>query len=206
MSVKNNALIVLASLALGVANASAASPVAEGLLNDYSIKEFGIAQIDDAGRCMVIVTITTFAADGSSADSIRPVCNANGDVRLYSDLAAVQGLVKRSNLLATTVVRFVRKSKTGTVGDPVAGLRSSYKAFKAEALSAGKYVDLIEKRITAGVALGWNTQVGTPEKAEYTDLQRRLVSVNEWQDYSEAKVTSLAASLVAAGVDPLTVV
>ena len=59
--------------------------------------------------------------------------------------------------------------------------------------------------IAAADALGWDAAAaGTPEKQEWDDLQLRLASVTEWKGKADAMVTDYTASLVAAGIDPVT--
>lgn len=202
MSTKNNALVAIAAAALGVTMTAGANPVAEGLLNDFAVTEMGIAQIDDTGRCIIIVTVQ----NGAGPVQIRPVCAASGDVKLYAEFGAANALIKKAKLSGGTVVRFKRKEKTASVGDPITTLKSQYKSFGVEKLAGEKSQLVIANKLTAADALGWDTAVGTPEAAEYADYMAKQASVNEWIAYCAARVVSLAASLTAAGIDPATVV
>jgi len=201
MSIKNNAFMAAAALALGVVIPAGASPICEGILNDVKVTEFGAAEVDSKGRVMVIVSVSI-----GGVVSVRPVADSAGNVRIFADGNSAVSLAKRSNLDVGVKVKFVKMATVGTVGDPVATLKAKYKKFKAEAAIALKQRDAVAGKVTAGVALGWDLAVGTPEHSEYLDLQARAVSVGEWKTYNDTKVTELAAALVAAGIDPLTVV
>lgn len=197
MSIKNNAFIAAAALALGVTVDAGASPICEGMLNDVSVTKFGAAEVDGTGRVLVLVTV---------AGVVRPVADSVGNVRLYSDGNAAVALAKRSNIAPGVQVVFVKKVASGAVGDPIVALKSKYKKFKAEAAVSLKQKTAIASKIAAAAALGWDDAVGTPEGFEYLDMQARATSVDEWKAYNDAKVTELAASLTAAGIDPVTVV
>lgn len=197
MSLKNSALVAVAAAALGYAVAADASPVCEGLLNDLNVTTVGIAEVDIHGRVLVIVGITT-----EGVEVLRPVCDAKGDVRLYTGPDAAVALAKRANMPADAEVKFVKMARVSSIGDPVLALKNKHKAFKAEDVNAGKSVAAIATKIAAAVGLGWNTASGTPEADEYADLIARQVSIAEWKAYVLARVTALAAALTAAGINP----
>lgn len=201
MSTKNNSLVAVAALALGVTVAADASPVCEGLLNDASVVQFGAAEVDQTGRVMVIVSVL----DGGVTE-VRPVADSLGNVKLFSDANAAMQLSKRSNLAVGLQVKFVKAVKAGTVGDPIAALKAKYKRFKSEAAAALKQSNTVAAKVSAALALEWDEATGTPENVEYLDLVARGVSVTEWKAFNDAQVVALAASLTAAGIDPLTVV
>lgn len=204
MSVKNNVLLaaVYAAMAAPVP-AVAASPVLETLLNDYTVTGLDVVQVDDFGRCIVMASVRV---GNATVSQLRPVCNVLGDVKLFTDMGAVYPLIKRSKMLDTTSINFVRKEKALTVGDPISTLKAQFKAFKAEKLIVDKSKLAIDSRITAAIGLGWDLSVGTGEAAEYADYLARRESTNEAIAFCGARITALAASLTAAGVDPLTVV
>jgi hypothetical protein len=203
MSVRNSAFAIAAYALIGqTAPAIPAVPVLDTLLNDYKVSELHAVQIDDAGRCVVLVAV----AVGSEAATIRPVCNALGDVRLYGDIGAVAPIIKRARLEGSAQVQFYRKERAVTLGDPVATLKSQYKAFKAEKAVVDKSKVVLDAKITAAAALGWDTSSNTAEAAEYADFLARRASTDEAIAFCAGRVTALAASLTAAGVDPLTVV
>ena len=201
MSTKNSSFVAAAAVALGVVVAAGASPICEGMLNDVNVTSFGGVEVDATGKAVVIVSVF----DGTNT-VVRPVADSLGNVRLYADASAVMSLAKRANIAANTTIKLIKFVKTSTVGDPIAALKSKYKAFKSEVALSTKQAATVAAKISAGEALGWDTAVGTPENAEYLDLEAREVSIAEWKDYSAARVTALAASLTAAGIDPVTVV
>lgn len=201
MSTKNNLLVAVAALALGVTVEANASPVCEGLLNDVSVVQFGAAEVDQTGRVLVIVSVL----DGG-VTTVRPVADSVGNVKLFSDANAAMQLSKRSNLVEGLQVKFVKSVKAGTVGDPIAALKAKYKRFKSEAAAALKQSNTVSAKVSAALALEWDEAAGTPENVEYLDLVARGVSVTEWKSFNDAQVVALAASLTAAGIDPLTVV
>lgn len=205
MSTKNNALIGAVAAALGLVVVAGASPICDGLLNDVNVTGFGAAEVDATGRVMVLVTITT-GTGGSAVHTVRPVADAAGNVRLYADGNAAVALAKRANLASGVQVKFVKADKVVTVGDPIAALKARYKRFKSEAAAALKQSQAVTLKQSAAEALGWDTATGTPENVEYLDIAARLVSIGEWKGFNDAQVTSLAASLTAAGIDPVTVV
>lgn len=203
MSTKANALMAAVYLAIGsVAPAVAAVPVLETLLNDYKVSAVQVVQIDDTGRCIVLATVQV----ALETPVVRPVANSNGDIKLFADMGAAYPMLKRAKLQAGSEVEFFRKTPTPTLGDPVAGLKSQYKSFKSEKAVVDKVKLLIDAKVTAAAALGWDVSVGTPERAEYDDLIARRGSVNESIAFCAARITALAAALTAAGIDPATVV
>lgn len=205
MSTKNNALIGAVAFALGLTVQAGVSPICDSLLNDVNVTGFGAAEVDTKGRVMVLVTVTT-GAPGSEVHTVRPVADALGNIKLFSDGNAAVALAKRTAMASGVHVIYVKADKVATVGDPVAALKSKYKAFKNEAAAGAKQVLAVTEKKTAAVALGWDAANGTPENLEYLDIVARLVSIGEWKANSDAKVAALAASLTAAGIDPVTVV
>ena len=203
MSVKNNALMAAVYLAAGItAPAVAASPVLETLLNDYKVSAVQVVQVDDSGRCIVLAAVQV----GNETPAMRPVATSNGDIKLFADMGAVYPLIKRAKLQTASDVAFYRKAQLLTIGDPVATLKSQYKAFKAEKMVVDKVKTIIDTKVAAAEGLGWNVSTGTPERAEYDDYIARRASSNEAIAYCAGRITALAASLTAAGIDPATVV
>lgn len=201
MSTKNNALVSAVCLALGVTVAADTLPICEGLLNDVTVTGFGAAEVDATGRCMVIVSVQ------SGVDTVvRPVADSLGNVRLYGDANAAISLAKRTNITAGTQTKYVKFNEVVTVGDPVVALKAKYKRFKTEREASVKQAAVVATKLTAAAALGWDAASGTPENVEYLDLVARAASINEWKAYNEAKISSLAASLTASGIDPATVI
>lgn len=202
MSVRINKLLPFAVAALGVSITPESAPVLEGLLNDYTVSAVHIAQVDDAGRCIMIVDC--MGPDGVS--KVRTVASSNGDIKLFADLAGAQATILRAKFAPNTAVTFKRKEKSRSLGDPVMTLKTLYKAFKAEKMVGEKARAVTAAKITAATALGWNTAVGTLEAAEFADYMEKQASVGESIQFATARITALAASLTAAGVDPATVV
>lgn len=201
MSLKANALIPAVALALGVTMTATAGPVCEGVLNDYPVTSFGFAEVDSTGRSLAIV-----AVDVGNGPEVRVVADSLGNAKLFGSADAVIALSKRCLMAANVAISYRRYVATGTVGDPVAALKSKYKAAKTEEAAAIKQETSLTQKVAAGVALGWDVSTGTPENLEYVDLTNRKTSITEWKTLIAAKKTALAASLTSAGVDPLTVV
>lgn len=201
MSTKNNAIMLAAAAAVGVA-VGAAGPVVESLLNDVNVSDAQIVAFDKTGRVVMFVTVDT----GSGAQ-VRPVADSMGNVRLLGNAAAAVSSLKRAAPSATaTYTPFVAVS---AVGDPVKALIAKHKAAKVEATKAAEALNKPQTGIAASIAaadaLGWDEAAnGTPEKQEWDDLQSRQASVTEWKGKADALVTSYTASLVAAGIDPVT--
>lgn len=202
MSLKNSAFVAAVASALGLSVTAGANPICESLLNDRQVTKFGVAEVDATGRALVLVGITEIVA-GEPEEKIRPVCDSAGDVKLFSSTAAALSAAKRAGVgdMAVSVVAFV---KAGTVGDPVKALIAKHKAIKVEDGNAAKGTATIDAKVSAAEALGWDIAVGTPEADEYADLVQRAASVAEWKTYTAARLVTLTASLVAAGIDPVT--
>lgn len=201
MSLKSNAFISAVALSLDVTVDATAGPVCEGVLNDYPVTAFGFAEVDSKGRSLAVVSVDT----GAGA-KVRVVADALGNAKLFGSADAVIALSKRCMMAANVAITYRRFVATGTVGDPVAALKSKYKSAKVEEATAVKQEASLTQKVTAAVALGWDTSTGTPENLEYVDLIARKASITEWKGLIADKKTALAASLTAAGVDPLTVV
>lgn len=201
MSIKNNTFIAAAAAALGVVVAADVGHVCEGLLSDYAVTGFGFAEVDAKGRTLAICTVDT--GDGPK---VRVVADTSGSARLYPTADAAIAIAKKASMAADTAIQFRRFIPVGTVGDPVAALKSKYKAAKSEVSASVKALDKLTAKVTAAEALGWDTADGTPEGLEYEDMTARVAAITEWRDKITTKRDALAASLTAAGVDPVTVV
>lgn len=200
MSRVNNAHIPAAVAALGVTLTEPVSPIADAMLNDVQVTAIGAAEVTDKGKCIVIASVTI-----NGTPSVRPVSDSNGNVKLYADGAAVVALAKRSNLAGGQSVQIVKKVVQGNIGDPIAALKSKHKQAATESVTAAKPLATLTQQITGAESLGWNTSPeGSPEKAEYDDLVKRKATVQEWKDATDERVTTLAAALQAAGIDPVT--
>ena len=202
MSVKNNGIAAAAASAVGV-TLGALGPVVESLLNDATVSDAKIVATDKNGRSVMFVSVSV---DGGPVQ-VRPVADSSGNVRIFGNAAAAVTALKRAAPAAeATYTPFVAPS---TVGDPIKALISKHKAAKTEAQKAADALNRPQTGITALIAaadaLGWDeAAVGTPERQEWEDLQRRSATVTEWKAKAEALVTQYTASLVAAGIDPVT--
>lgn len=196
MSVYANSLVAVAAIALGVTVDASASPIVESMLNDVAVSSIGAAEINVKGKCIVIATVNSVA---------RPVADSTGNVKLFRDGAAVVALAKHSNLPSGQAVTIVKMASTAPVGDPISALKSRHKQAVKEAAQAHKPLADLAQKITAAEQLGWqNDPAGSATKAEYDDLQKRKTTVQEWADDADARVTTLAAALTTAGIDPTT--
>ena len=196
MSITNNAYISIAATALGVTVAPGASPIVEQLLNDVAVSEIKAAEVNDKGKCIVLVT---------AGGVVRPVADSSGNVKLFTDGAAVVALAKKSNLPGGQGVTIVKKAINKPVGDPISALKSQHKQASTEAASALVPTQKLAQQIIGAKSLGWDTDPeGSATRGEYEDLIARQASVAEWKAKCDSRVATLAAALTAAGIDPVT--
>lgn len=194
MSRKNNALLAALVVAAGTSQVIGA-PIVEGLVNDKAVEYFTVYETDaTTGRAMLVVTI---------GGVNRPVTDSAGDVRVYASAQAAVQVAKRNGGGGLPLSVFMAE-KTSAVGDPVKALISRHKSMKSEDAKAGAAKTAIDGKVSAAVALGWNTASGTPEADEYADLLARQTAVGEWKTYTAATLTSLTDSLTGAGINPVT--
>ena len=195
MSITNNGYLVAAKAAFGVAD-DLGAPVVEQLLDNVAVSEVRGYQIADKGKFIVLATV---------AGTVRPVAASTGDVKLYADASAVMNLARTSNLPAGSVVTVTKHGASGTVGDPVATLKSQHKAAVKEAATAAASATSVGAKVSAAEALNWNADPeGSATRAEYNDLAARASAVAEWKTAVDGRVATLAAALTAAGIDPAT--
>lgn len=196
MSITNNAYLSIAATALGVTVAPGASPIVEQLLNDVAVSEIKAAEVTDKGKCLVLVT---------AGGVVRPVADSSGNVKLFTDGAAVVALAKKSNLPGGQGVTIVKKAVNKPVGDPISALKSQHKQASTEAAAALKPTQTLAQQISGAKSLGWDTDPeGSTTRGEYDDLIARQASVAEWKAKCDSRVATLAAALTAAGIDPVT--
>ncbi len=196
MSITNNAYVPVAAAALGVTVSAVEIPIVEQLLNDIAVSAIKAAEVTDKGKCIVLV---------QTADGVRPVADTSGNVKLFTDGAAVVALAKKSNLPGGQGVTIVKKDINRPVGDPISALKSQHKQASAEAAAALKPTQTLAQQISGAQSLGWNTDPeGSATRGEYDDLIARQTSVAEWKAKCDARVATLAAALTAAGIDPVT--
>lgn len=201
MSITNNALVAVAVAAAGLGNMTLGAPIVESLLDQVEVSAVNAVEVTDKGKALVLVTMK----DEQGAPILRPVATATGDVKLFADAGAVMAFAKKSNLPGGQPVTVIKRANTGSVGDPIAALKAQHKAAVREAAAAGAAVTSVTQKVTAAVGLHWNTDPqGSATRAEYDDLAARKSTVEEWKTAADARVATLAASLAAAGIDPVT--
>ena len=192
MSITNNAYLPLVAAALA---ATLGAPVVEKMLDNVAVTGIKAVEISDAGKCIVCAEI---------GGVLRPVTSTSGDVKLYTDAASVFTLAKASNLPAGSSVEIIKRAKTVTMTDPVSALKSKYrKAVSEQATATDKAAELASK-VAAAIGGGWNTDEAY--KPLYDDFVARKATVDEWVTATDDAVTTLAAALTAANIDPATVV
>lgn len=199
---KINVLLAAALTALGGSLASAGA-VSEKLCDNYNVSAFEVAQVTESGGCIVFVSIATGAA---GAVERRPVANAQGNVRVFKDLASVAQLVKRAKRTVGCTFDYLPSAPTAAAGDPIERLKRAYRGAKKDRDDATDLITAIEALQTAAVANGDDTATGTPAYDEYVQYGVRLVVVNGVKTWALAEVTAKATALTNAGVDPNTVI
>lgn len=201
MSITNNSYVQGAATAAGVAVAPGASPIVEQMLDNIAVSAVKAAEVTSKGKCIVLVEVDK---EGGGKE-YRPVAMSTGDVKLFANGQAVVALAKKSNLPGGQGVTIVKLSANASVGDPIAMLKSQHKAAVREAASTVKPKSDLTQKVTGAQALGWDSDpVGSATRAQYEDLIARQTTVNEWSTAMTARVTTLAAALTAAGIDPNT--
>lgn len=201
MSITNNGYVQVAATAIGVSVAGDASPIAEQLLDNIEVASIKAAEVTAKGKCIVLVGVP----DGSGGTDYRPVASAAGDVKLFADGKAVIALAKKSNLPGGQSVAIVKMQGSQSVGDPIATLKSQHRQVVREYASTTKPFTDLSQKITGAEALGWDEDpVGSATRAQYNDLIARRATVQEWRTAINARVTTLAAALTSAGIDPNT--
>lgn len=196
MGIVNNSYVPIAATALGVTVSAGAGPIVEQLLNDIAVSSIKAAEVTDKGKCIVLV---------ETADGVRPVADTSGNVKLFTDGAAVVALAKKSNLPGGQGVTIVKKAINKPVGDPISALKAQHKQASTEAASALVPTQKLAQQIIGAKSLGWDTDPeGSATRGEYEDLIARQASVAEWKAKCDSRVATLAAALTAAGIDPVT--
>lgn len=201
MSIKINLFLPAAAAAAGV-TATAAAALADGLLSVKQVKALACAEISDGtGKVMVFATIKNADADGT--ESVRPVADSDGNIKLYSNASAALKLAKSSNLLPGALVTFAPYAKTVAVGDPLAALKARYKIACSKGFAALSKSGAMRDKINTAETFGWDTSTGAT-LAEYNDLLARQVALTEWQTAAIALVDTLGERLRSVGIDPAT--
>ena len=203
MSVKNNTLLASAVAALALTLTPAREAIAETLMDNIEVSAINFAEVTAAGGCIGIVSIATGTL---GAVEVRAIANANGDVKLFANLAAAAVLVKRCKMSTGAEVKYIRMDDTASATNPVNRLIAAYKSASRDKVSATSKVADLDGLIVAAVGAGDDTAVGTPNYKQWQDYGKRKQTVLEVKDWSTAAMVTLAASLTAAGVNPLTLV
>ena len=205
MTTKTSTYVPIAAEALGMTVTEGAAPVVDALLNDLSIKGFDAAEVTSTGKVVALATIAGKDANGRDIDTIRPVGDTSGAVKLYTDLSAAITAAKRSNLPAGTGMQLVKYDKAASLGDPIVALKAKHKAAVTEQKTAAAKVSDLAAKQAAAQALGWDKALtDSDEGKEWADYTSRRAALDEWNSTATAAVQSLAASLTAAGIDPIT--
>lgn len=193
MSLSKTKIAVAAALA---ATVSIDGKTVEQLLNDtVGVTAMRIVETDDKGSCVIFYNVGTVS---------KVVTDTKGDVRVYSDSSSALGAVKRAGVGSGVAVTVRKFDQVVSVGSPVKSLINAHKFSKREAVTAAENFAAIGVQKSAAEAQNWNTQVGTPQRAEYDDIAERSAIVNEWKTLTDTRLVALAASLTAAGISPVT--
>lgn len=196
MAIKTQAFVAAAAAAAGVA---AGASVLESSLDNLTVNGLKVSEVSDGSRsCIVFAGIVA-----NNATTYRPVCDGAGNVRLYSDVTAAAALAKRTNIGAGSVEYFKVVNQTSP-GDPVKRLIVQHKQITAENTRVTTVRDDVANKKTAAEGLGWNTSVGTPERAEYDDIVFRKAALDEAVTLTTTRKTALGAALTNAGINPAT--
>lgn len=208
MAAKNYmALIAAAAVANGFDTATGYDLLCDGMLNDSSIDSLRAVELDSIGAHVLFVTVNELSAS-DQAPIVVPyvVCDSMGKERIYKDSATAITAAVKTGFKASkdAPIELVKADSTKTVGDPVAALKSSYVQHFREDAAATLNLSATAAKIAAGVALGWSTSTGTPERAEYDSLLKKSAAITAWKTKVSSKLAALATSLTASGVDPTT--
>lgn len=193
MSIRKTNIALAAALAASITLAGqTAEPMLDNIANITVMK---IVEVDAKGACVLFYTVGT---------STKVVTDLKGDVRVYGGSDLALAAVKRSGVGSAVDVSIRKFDPVVNVGNPVQSLINSHKSAVREATSALTNQTTVNTAKTAAEAQDWDTQVGTPQRAEYDDIVQRLAVVTEWKTSIDARVTALAASLTAANISPVT--
>lgn len=197
MSVKKSAVATAAALAATLAFAG--GMVEAQLDTTQGISAMHIVETSTSGSAVLFFTVGT-----GGAAVTKVVTDAKGDVRIYGDSVSAMSAVKRAGVGSSVSVTVRKFDAPVNVGSPVASLIAAHKGAVKEAATGTANKAEITTKKTAAEAQGWNTQVGTPFRAEYDDIVQSLGIVETWRAASAARVTALATALTNAGISPVT--
>ena len=199
---KANGYFAFVAAALGVSLTAGRPAVAETMLDQYTVSSMGIAQVNDAGQCVVVVTVDSGAA---GANEVRVVGDFSGAAKLYTNFGAADGIVKSAKINASTVILIKRKLKEVSLSDPVSELKRLHKAFVAEASKSLAVKTKLTTAKNVATGLGWPAAAAdTAEFKEFAQISTELDSVTEVNNNANTKVTTYSAALTTAGINPVT--
>lgn len=194
MSVLKSAIAAAAALRVGL---TVAGGTVEALLNDKAATTIGMSIVETNERGNAVLFFT-------DATASRVVCDSKGAVRVFGDAASAMGAVKRSKVGSAVTIEVFKFDPAVSVGSPVAALISAHKQSVKELATASAASSELGNFVTAAAAQGWNTQVGTPQRAEYDNLVSRKAIVDTWVSDTDGRKDALATSLTAANINPVT--
>lgn len=199
---KAKSFLSVAVAALGVVLTAGKPAVAETMLDQFTVSEMGIAQVNDAGQCVVIVSVNSGAA---GAVEVRTVGDASGAEKLYASIGSAEGIIKSSKIEAGTDFVIKRKLKAVTLGSPINELKAFHKAFVKEKTSSTAASAKHETDRLVMVGLGYDVAgVGSPQLAEYENIVLQKASTDEIKANATAKEEQYATLLTNAGINPAT--
>lgn len=199
---KANGYLAIAMAALGVSLTAGRPAVAETMLDQLTVSNMSIAQVNDAGQCVVFVTVNSGA---SGADEVRVVGDFNGAAKLYTSFGHADAIIQNAKISAASVITIKRKLKAQTVADPVTELKRLHKSYVAEKTKSATVKTAKTAAIAAAVVQQWNTEA--PDTAQFqahAQLVTELASVTEVNDNATAKAATYGTALLNSGIDPVT--
>ena len=199
---KGNVFIAAAVAALGVSLTAAKPAVAETMLDQYTVKSMGIAQVGGYGKCLVIVTVNSGV---NGADEVRVVADNKGSVKLYGSIGDVEALIKSCKVDASTVILIKRQSPVETLTSPVRELIKLHRdAVRTRDQAVANMAPLSVERSTAQ-GLNWDISAeGSLKRQTYDSMVLVLASIDESRANAATAATAYAAQLTTAGINPAT--
>lgn len=199
---KGNAFKAAALAALGLVATVGRAAVAETLLDQYTVKSMGIAQVGGAGKCLVVVTVNSGAGD---SDEVRFVADNSGAIKLYGSIGSVEALIKSAKVEPTTVFTVKREAPEEVLQTPTNELKAIHKASVKELATSTATAAKQEIERAAAQAIGRDLEpLGSLKRTDYDDMVLVLASVNEVKTKAQARVTQYATLLTNAGINPAT--
>jgi hypothetical protein len=201
MALKGKSYVAFAVAALAVTAANK-SAFAETLMDQFPVKAVNIAQVTDSGSCLMFVTVPTGAG---SADEVRVIGDASGEVKLYGSESLALSAAKTAKLTETATIVFKRKEKEGTATTPSKELIALHKAIVKERDKFTLSSAALETERALGEQTGWHVElIGSVKRTAYDLMVEKLASQNEAKANGVAKATAYATQLTNAGISPVT--